>query len=44
MRNIKCTEKNVGNYSLENFEFIEEKKWRETNNYVNFKIFKIYSD
>ena len=25
MRNIKCTEKNVGNYSLENFEFVEEK-------------------
>lgn len=26
MRNIKCTERNVGNYGLQNFEFREEKK------------------
>ena len=26
MRNIKCAERNVGNYGLQKFEFREEKK------------------
>lgn len=42
MRNIKCAERNVGNYGLQKFEFREEKKWRDTDSYVNTKVFKMW--